>query len=75
MPSSSAPASSPASSAAMLTPFVNELDKIAPSFKINGSQIQIIKTPADFYEILKVGIPFVPQGMVSLTLTGKDTKC
>ncbi|RYP03745.1 hypothetical protein DL764_004920 [Monosporascus ibericus] len=56
MPASSAPAGSPASSAAMLAPFMNELDKIAPSFTIHGSQIQIIKSPADFYEALKTRI-------------------
>ncbi|KAF3013691.1 CDP-diacylglycerol--glycerol-3-phosphate 3-phosphatidyltransferase [Neopestalotiopsis sp. 37M] len=37
----------------MLAPFTNELDKIAPSFKIHGSQIQVIRTPTDFYETLK----------------------
>ncbi|RYP40634.1 hypothetical protein DL769_011737 [Monosporascus sp. CRB-8-3] len=53
MPASSAPAGSPASSAAMLAPFITELEKITPSFAINGSQIQIIRSPADFYETLK----------------------
>jgi len=38
----------------VLAPFTSELDKIAPSFQINGSQIEILKTPADFYETLKV---------------------
>jgi CDP-diacylglycerol--glycerol-3-phosphate 3-phosphatidyltransferase len=38
----------------MLAPFANELDKIAPSFDINGSQIRVIQTPVDFYETLKV---------------------
>ncbi|KAH7369390.1 hypothetical protein B0T11DRAFT_223827 [Plectosphaerella cucumerina] len=37
----------------MLAPFANELDKIAPSFDINGSQIRVIQTPVDFYETLK----------------------
>jgi len=53
MPSSPA-ASAPQSTAAMLAPFTVELDKLAPSFKINGSQIQILQTPAEFYEVLKV---------------------
>ncbi|KAI8285139.1 CDP-diacylglycerol--glycerol-3-phosphate 3-phosphatidyltransferase [Colletotrichum sp. SAR 10_98] len=54
MPAAGAPAASSSGSAAgMLAPFANELDKIAPSFSINGSQIQIIKTPTDFYETLK----------------------
>ncbi|GKT84757.1 CDP-diacylglycerol-glycerol-3-phosphate 3-phosphatidyltransferase [Colletotrichum tofieldiae] len=57
MPSAGTPsASSSGSTAGMLAPFANELDKIAPSFSINGSQIQIIRTPADFYETLKVCI-------------------
>ncbi|KAI9149598.1 CDP-diacylglycerol--glycerol-3-phosphate 3-phosphatidyltransferase [Paramyrothecium foliicola] len=30
-----------------------ELDRMAPSFDIQGSQIQVIKTPAEFYETLK----------------------
>jgi CDP-diacylglycerol--glycerol-3-phosphate 3-phosphatidyltransferase len=47
---------SPASQspAALLAPFTVELDKLAPSFKINGSQIHIHQTPAEFYEALKV---------------------
>lgn len=39
----------------MLAPFLSELDKLAPSFKINGSQIQILHAPTEFYETLKVG--------------------
>ncbi|KAI1145580.1 hypothetical protein F4825DRAFT_473832 [Nemania diffusa] len=53
IPSTSAPAGSPPSSAGILAPFTNELDRLAPSFKMNGSQIQIIKSPTDFYETLK----------------------
>ncbi|KAK8112097.1 uncharacterized protein PG998_008554 [Apiospora kogelbergensis] len=56
MPSSAAPASSSPGSAGMLAPFVNELDRIAPSFQIHGSQIQVIRTPSDFYETLKAKI-------------------
>ncbi|KAG8158998.1 hypothetical protein KVR01_011441 [Diaporthe batatas] len=37
----------------MLAPFMSELDRIAPSFPINGSQIRILQTPAEFYETLK----------------------
>lgn len=48
-----APASSTMSSAGMLAPFMSELDRIAPSFPIDGSQIRILKTPAEFYETLK----------------------
>jgi CDP-diacylglycerol---glycerol-3-phosphate 3-phosphatidyltransferase len=57
MPSSSgaSPASgSSSSSLGMLAPFVSELDRVAPFFDIKGSQIQILRTPADFYETLKV---------------------
>lgn len=54
MPANSAFTGTSTSSAGMLAPFTNELDRLAPSFKINGSQIQIIKSPTDFYETLKV---------------------
>lgn len=36
----------------MLAPFISELDKIGPSFDIHGSQVQILKTPAEFYDTL-----------------------
>ncbi|KAH8908470.1 phospholipase D/nuclease [Coniochaeta sp. PMI_546] len=52
MPSSGTPQASQ-SAAAMLAPFTVELDKLAPSFKINGSQIHILQSPAEFYEALK----------------------
>lgn len=39
----------------MLAPFTVELDKLAPSFKINGSQVHVLQSPAEFYEALKVG--------------------
>ncbi|CZS93801.1 probable phosphatidylglycerophosphate synthase PEL1 [Rhynchosporium agropyri] len=38
----------------MLGAFMNELDKIAPKFEIQGSQIDILRSPAEFYETLKV---------------------
>ncbi|KAF3771071.1 hypothetical protein M406DRAFT_326474 [Cryphonectria parasitica EP155] len=37
----------------MLAPFISELDKLAPSFSIHGSQVQILQTPAEFYDTLK----------------------
>ncbi|KAL2258054.1 hypothetical protein VTK26DRAFT_8781 [Humicola hyalothermophila] len=37
----------------MLAPFMDELDRIAPSFKINGSQVRVLQSPAEFYETLK----------------------
>lgn len=49
-----APVPSPAHGTGMLAPLVTELDRMAPSFDIRGDQIQILKTPADFYETLKV---------------------
>ena len=39
----------------MLGAFTSELDRIAPKFEIEGSQIQILRTPSEFYETLKVG--------------------
>jgi hypothetical protein len=38
----------------MLGAFTSELDRIAPKFEIQGSQIQILRTPSEFYEMLKV---------------------
>ena len=40
--------------ASMLGAFTSELDRIAPKFEIQGSQIQILRTPSEFYETLKV---------------------
>ncbi|PSR85797.1 hypothetical protein BD289DRAFT_367981 [Coniella lustricola] len=40
----------------MLAPFISELDKIAPSFPIHGSQVEILQTPADFYDTLKAKV-------------------
>jgi hypothetical protein len=53
--SSISTASTPTSSAPMLGAFTNELDKIAPKFEIHGSQIQVLRSPSEFYETLKVG--------------------
>ncbi|KAL1840061.1 hypothetical protein VTJ49DRAFT_837 [Mycothermus thermophilus] len=44
------------STAGMLAPFTGELDRIAPSFRINGSQIRVLQSPAEFYETLKAKI-------------------
>ena len=57
MPSDGAlPQSAGVSSVGMLAPFVSELDRIAPSFRIDGSQIQVLRTPDEFYETLKAKI-------------------
>jgi hypothetical protein len=47
----------------MLGAFTNELDRIAPKFEIHGSQIQILRSPSEFYEALKVGRMAVLKGM------------
>ena len=39
----------------MLATITTDLDKIAPRFEIQPEQIQILRTPAEFYETLKVG--------------------
>lgn len=53
--STSAPLAQPPSSspASMLGAFTNELDRIAPKFEIQGSQINVLRTPSEFYETLK----------------------
>ncbi|KAI2629246.1 hypothetical protein GGS26DRAFT_582765 [Hypomontagnella submonticulosa] len=75
MPSGSLPTASPTNPVGMLAPFTNELDKIAPSFRISGSQIQIIKTPTDFYETLKARIRNAKERIFLSTLyIGKTEK-
>jgi CDP-diacylglycerol---glycerol-3-phosphate 3-phosphatidyltransferase len=73
--SAASPAGSSSSAAGMLAPFTNELDRIAPSFKIHGSQIRIIKTPTDFYETLKDKIRSAKRRVFLSTLyIGKSEK-
>ncbi|KAI1799481.1 hypothetical protein F4811DRAFT_96424 [Daldinia bambusicola] len=75
IPSGPVPTTSSSSSTGMLAPFVNELDKIAPSFQINGSQIRILKTPTDFYETLKARIRNAKRRIFLSTLyIGKSEK-
>ncbi|KAE8446646.1 hypothetical protein EG329_011839 [Mollisiaceae sp. DMI_Dod_QoI] len=50
---SSVAAPSSPSPASMLGAFTNELDRIAPKFEVHGSQINILRTPSEFYETLK----------------------
>lgn len=38
----------------LLAPIVSELDRMAPSFDVRGDQIRVLRTPAEFYETLKV---------------------
>jgi hypothetical protein len=47
--------SAPQSQASMLATITTDLDKIAPRFEIQPEQIQILRTPTEFYETLKVG--------------------
>ncbi|SPO06876.1 probable phosphatidylglycerophosphate synthase PEL1 [Cephalotrichum gorgonifer] len=52
--SGSSPATPPhAAMTPALAPFVGELDRLAPSFDVQGSEITVLKTPAEFYETLK----------------------
>jgi hypothetical protein len=78
--SGSATASSPGSShaAGTLAPIVTELDRLAPSFDINGDRIHVIKTPSDFYNTLKVGgirgVVMRRDGLISLHPLGSHSK-
>jgi CDP-diacylglycerol---glycerol-3-phosphate 3-phosphatidyltransferase len=47
---------SPPSTIGALSPLTTELDRIAPSFDLHGDQIEVIQTPAQFYETLKARI-------------------
>lgn len=61
---SSSLANSPGSStspASMLGAFTNELDRIAPRFEIQGSQITVLRSPSEFYEALKVRSIIIPR--------------
>ncbi|KXJ93456.1 hypothetical protein Micbo1qcDRAFT_183204 [Microdochium bolleyi] len=69
------PASSSAGSQGVLAPFVSELDKVSPSFQIKGSQIEILKTPTEFYETLKTRIRTAKRRIFLSTLyIGKSEK-
>jgi CDP-diacylglycerol--glycerol-3-phosphate 3-phosphatidyltransferase len=55
----------PQSQASMLATLTTDLDKIAPKFEIPPEQIRVIRTPAEFYETLKVSLPLsVPQSIL-----------
>ena len=60
--SSSAPMASatPQSQVSMLATITTDLDKIAPRFEIQPDQIEIIQSPAEFYEKLKVCFIVLP---------------
>lgn len=69
---STASHSNPSSPASMLAAFTDELDKIAPRFEINGSQIQVLHSPADFYQTLKVGKTVMILGTRELMVAVKN---
>jgi hypothetical protein len=56
--SSTAPPSPPASSFSILGSVTSELDKISPRFEVDPSRIQILQSPSEFYETLKVSLLF-----------------
>lgn len=73
--SAGVPAAGSSSSAGILAPFTNELDRIAPYFRVQGSQIRIIRTPTDFYETLKEKIRSAKRRVFLSTLyIGKSEK-
>lgn len=43
----------------MLATITTDFDKIAPRFELQPDQIQILKTPAEFYETLKVSLMYL----------------
>jgi hypothetical protein len=51
--------SPPASSFSMLGSVTSELDKISPRFAVDPSQIQILQSPGEFYDTLKVSLLFI----------------
>ena len=52
--SSTAPAATAQSIAAPLASITNELDKISPRFDVPADSIEILRDPAQFYDVLKV---------------------
>ncbi|RKL25813.1 hypothetical protein BFJ68_g440 [Fusarium oxysporum] len=64
MPAGNTPPS--VNSVGALAPFVTELDRLAPSFDVRGEQIQIIRTPAEFYETLKEALRKNPDVKLSI---------
>lgn len=47
-------ASTSQSQASMLATITTDLDKIAPRFEVQPEQIEILRTPSEFFETLKV---------------------
>jgi CDP-diacylglycerol---glycerol-3-phosphate 3-phosphatidyltransferase len=47
------------SPAAILGTITMELDKVAPRFEIESENVDILKSPVEFFECLKVGVRFL----------------
>ncbi|KAF1813267.1 phospholipase D/nuclease [Eremomyces bilateralis CBS 781.70] len=58
----------PSSSIAAVGTLTNEIDKLAPRFELDGSQIQILRTPSEFYETLKEKIKHAKRRIFLSTL-------
>lgn len=76
---SSTPAATPASgqtSASQLAAFTSELDKLSPRFDVPADSIEILKSPTEFYETLKVRSTYVkPSTPADQTEVDEDQKC
>ena len=57
--SSSTPQPPPLAAASPISPLAsiaNELDKLAPRFDVSADKVEIVRSPAEFYETLKAKI-------------------
>lgn len=43
---------------AVFAPLTNELDKICPRFEVDAADIEVLRGPVEFYEVLKVGYTY-----------------
>lgn len=75
MPAAATPASAP-SSASQLAVFTGELDKLAPRFDIPAEAVEILKSPAEFYETLKVLLNHaISPALTDQSQVDEDQKC
>jgi len=65
-PEAHVPGADSTSAVAALGGLNSELDKLTPRFNVDAKQIQIIKTPTEFYETLKVGFRNNNQYQISI---------
>lgn len=64
-----APTVAPVSTAAPLASIANELDKLSPRFDIPADSIEILRDPAQFYDVLKVSKNLMsPVAVATLTM-------